>query len=63
MACGLGLCHTCVVPVTAAHGGGARYLRACVEGPIFDPASIVWERWVPQRTSVEPTSHGGGTIR
>ena len=38
MACGLGVCMGCSVPVTA---GG--YQRACTEGPVFDSREIAWE--------------------
>jgi NAD(P)H-flavin reductase len=37
MACGLGVCMGCSVPVTA---GG--YKRACTEGPVFDSREIAW---------------------
>ncbi len=51
MACGVGLCGTCVVPVMRKDGSGPDLLRACVEGPIFDPARVVWDRW----RTIEPT--------
>ncbi len=35
MACGFGACYGCVVPV---RGGG--YLRVCVDGPVFDAATL-----------------------
>lgn len=37
MACGLGACHGCAVPV------GEGYLRVCADGPVFDAAKIRWE--------------------
>jgi dihydroorotate dehydrogenase electron transfer subunit len=45
MACGLGVCWTCTVPVLAKDGRGWWNLRACVEGPVFNGARIWWERW------------------
>ena len=45
MACGLGVCWTCAVPVLAKDGRGWWNLRACVEGPVFNGARIWWERW------------------
>jgi dihydroorotate dehydrogenase electron transfer subunit len=36
MACGVGACLSCVVRTTTGHK------RACVEGPVFDAADIVW---------------------
>ena len=41
MACGIGICFTCVAPIRDADGGWD-YLRTCVEGPIFDAATVVW---------------------
>ena len=41
MACGLGICFTCVAKVRDP-AGGWDYRRTCVEGPVFDAASIVW---------------------
>jgi len=41
MACGVGACLGCVVPV---HGKGyARYARVCRDGPVFRAAEIDWE--------------------
>jgi len=41
MACGLGICFSCVTRVLTASGWD--YRRVCVEGPIFDAATLVWE--------------------
>jgi dihydroorotate dehydrogenase electron transfer subunit len=41
MACGIGICFTCVAKVRQA-GGGWDYQRTCVEGPVFDAERIVW---------------------
>ena len=41
MACADGSCHGCAVPVLAADGG-ASYVRACVEGPIFAAETLAW---------------------
>jgi len=46
MGCGFGLCATCVVPVARKEGGGFDNLRACVEGPVFNPARVLWDRWI-----------------
>ena len=45
MACGLGLCFTCVVPVTGPGGRGYSCLRACVDGPVFNASRVMWDRW------------------
>jgi dihydroorotate dehydrogenase electron transfer subunit len=50
MGCGLGLCHTCVVPIARKDGSGYDNLRSCVDGPVFNPARIVWDRWRPAET-------------
>lgn len=41
MACGIGICFTCVAKVRDASGSWD-YKRTCVEGPVFDAARIVW---------------------
>lgn len=41
MACGIGICFTCVARVREASGGWD-YRRTCVEGPVFPAEAIVW---------------------
>jgi dihydroorotate dehydrogenase electron transfer subunit len=41
MACGIGICFTCVAPVRD-EAGGWDYRRTCLEGPVFDASRIVW---------------------
>jgi dihydroorotate dehydrogenase electron transfer subunit len=41
MACGVGVCFTCVVPVR--RDGARANLRACVDGPVLDGAVVCWE--------------------
>jgi dihydroorotate dehydrogenase electron transfer subunit len=41
MACGIGICFSCVARVRDASGGWD-YRRTCVEGPVFDAAQIAW---------------------
>lgn len=41
MACGIGICFTCVAKVKDDQGDWD-YKRTCVEGPVFDAANIVW---------------------
>jgi dihydroorotate dehydrogenase electron transfer subunit len=41
MACGVGICFSCVTRVRTADGWD--YRRVCVDGPIFDAASLAWE--------------------
>lgn len=40
MACGVGICFSCVTPVKT--GDGWDYKRVCVDGPIFDAACLHW---------------------
>jgi dihydroorotate dehydrogenase electron transfer subunit len=40
MACGVGVCFSCVVKVKTADGWD--YRRCCVEGPVFDAGRIEW---------------------
>jgi len=42
MACGIGVCMTCVLPVVGPDGG-SRMVRSCVEGPVFDAALVRWK--------------------
>ena len=42
MACGVGICFSCVTRVTTSDGWD--YRRVCVEGPIFDAARLVWDK-------------------
>jgi dihydroorotate dehydrogenase electron transfer subunit len=42
MACGLGICFSCVTRVRTDSGWD--YRRVCVDGPVFDAACLAWER-------------------
>ncbi|HEX9230387.1 MAG TPA: dihydroorotate dehydrogenase electron transfer subunit [Jatrophihabitantaceae bacterium] len=42
MACGVGVCMTCVLPVRG-DDGQSRFLRSCVDGPVFDAARVRWD--------------------
>jgi dihydroorotate dehydrogenase electron transfer subunit len=41
MACGIGVCMTCVLPVRGVDGR-ARFVRSCVDGPVFDALNVRW---------------------
>jgi dihydroorotate dehydrogenase electron transfer subunit len=41
MACGIGVCMTCVLPVRC-DDGQSRFVRSCVEGPVFDADRVRW---------------------
>jgi dihydroorotate dehydrogenase electron transfer subunit len=54
MACGIGICFTCVAPVRDA-AGRSDYHRTCVEGPVFDAACIDWSRGISRPpTAISP---------
>lgn len=59
LACGTGLCHGCVVPVARTDGSGYDHLRACVEGPVFNPARVLWDRWNTGGPRMLPTPPEG----
>ena len=59
MACGMGVCWTCVVPVIRRDGKGWDYLRSCVEGPVFSGARVWWDKWLGGRTApIQTPPHG-----
>ena len=41
MACGVGICFSCVTKVRTADGWD--YRRVCVDGPVFGAAELAWE--------------------
>jgi dihydroorotate dehydrogenase electron transfer subunit len=41
MACGIGICVSCVAKIRD-ESGAWDYRRTCVEGPVFNAASLVW---------------------
>ena len=42
MACGVGVCWTCVVPIRN-RSGEVRNRRSCLDGPVFDGAAVAWD--------------------
>jgi dihydroorotate dehydrogenase electron transfer subunit len=42
MACGVGVCMTCVLPVIG-DDESTRMLRSCVDGPVFAADRIRWD--------------------
>jgi dihydroorotate dehydrogenase electron transfer subunit len=42
MACGFGVCFSCVAPIRQPDGT-ADLRRVCVEGPVFESAHVVWD--------------------
>jgi dihydroorotate dehydrogenase electron transfer subunit len=43
MACGIGICMTCVLPV-ANDDGSVSMLRSCIDGPVMDGAKVQWQQ-------------------
>ena len=43
MACGIGVCMTCVLPVKN-HDGTVSMLRSCIDGPVMDGANVLWDQ-------------------
>ena len=42
MACGIGICMTCVLPVRN-EDGSTSMLRSCVDGPVMDGSTVRWD--------------------
>jgi len=59
MGCGFGLCQTCVVPVARKDRYGSAHVRSCGEGPVFDPARVLWGRWLSEEPTMAPTPPEG----
>ena len=52
MACGIGICMTCVLPVKG-EDGSISMLRSCIDGPVMDGADVQWHL-VGQTPQVQP---------
>jgi dihydroorotate dehydrogenase electron transfer subunit len=52
MACGIGICMTCVLPVMGEDGKVAM-LRSCIDGPVMDGSQVQWQM-VGQVPEVSP---------
>ncbi len=44
MACAVGACRGCPVPLRGGNGNGGRYPAMCLEGPVMDATLVDWER-------------------
>jgi dihydroorotate dehydrogenase electron transfer subunit len=60
MACGIGVCMTCVLPVVG-DDGLTRMVRSCVEGPAFVGDRVRWDAvgTIPEGTLGAPAGAGG----
>lgn len=43
MACGIGICMTCVLPVADSEGK-ISMLRSCIDGPVMDGSNVQWDK-------------------
>lgn len=59
MACGVGICFACTIPVIRKDGSGYDNVRSCVDGPVFNPARILWDRWMGAEPVMSPTPPEG----
>jgi len=57
MACGVGVCMTCVLPVVGVDGT-TRMVRSCVEGPVFRGDRIRWDAFEDGYCRVPPDAVG-----
>jgi dihydroorotate dehydrogenase electron transfer subunit len=59
MACGIGVCMTCVLPVRGADGV-TRMVRSCTDGPVFRGTDVRWADvgTVPPDTLGAPVAGG-----
>lgn len=55
MACGIGVCMTCVIPLRD-QDGIVKMSRSCIDGPVMDGAKVVWnsQRRIPEGTLGAP---------
>lgn len=69
MACGYGVCMTCVMPVRSKKGRKSGeeetiYARSCIEGPVFNGAAVVFNGLMdPVATDQSELSPGGEAVR
>jgi dihydroorotate dehydrogenase electron transfer subunit len=45
MACGIGICMSCVAPLYNREGTVLMNVRTCLEGPVFNGARVAWDRY------------------
>ena len=62
MACGIGVCMTCVMPVVG-NDGLTRMVRSCVEGPVFRGDRIRWDAFRDGWCQVPEDAHGAAATR
>jgi dihydroorotate dehydrogenase electron transfer subunit len=61
MACGVGVCMTCVLPVVG-DDGRTRMVRSCVEGPVFRGDRVRWDAGSGRGSLVPPDCVGAPMV-
>jgi len=61
MACGIGVCMTCVMPVRG-DDGLTRMVRSCVDGPVFRGDRIRWEAFEDGLCRVPEDAYGADSM-
>jgi dihydroorotate dehydrogenase electron transfer subunit len=61
MACGVGVCMTCVLPVVGSDGQ-TRMVRSCVEGPVFRGDRVRWDAFSDGYCLVPPGTVGAPQV-
>lgn len=62
MACGVGVCMTCVLPVRG-NDGATRMVRSCVEGPVFRGDKVRWDAFSGGLCTVPEDAVGAAGMR
>lgn len=62
MACGVGVCMTCVMPVVG-NDGTTRMVRSCVEGPVFRGDRVRWDAFEGGVCRVPDDTVGAAAMR
>lgn len=62
MACGVGVCMTCVMPVRG-NDGATRMVRSCVEGPVFRGDRVRWDAFSGGLCTVPDDAVGAAGMR
>ena len=62
MACGIGVCMTCVMPVVG-NDGQTRMVRSCVDGPVFRGDRVRWDAFESGWGRVPDDAYGAVAMR
>lgn len=62
MACGIGVCMTCVMPVVG-NDGQTRMVRSCVDGPVFRGDRVRWDAFESGWGRVPDDAYGAASMR